>query len=142
MRLAVGVVVAMLAAVPGGTAARADTPERHVESALGVWRQTGRASWYGPGFNGRRAACGSIYDEMASTAAHLHFPCGTIVRVTNPRNGRSEIVTITDRGPYVRGRVIDLSRGTARRLGLETVGIGEVLLEVISGPVRMPRPAG
>jgi rare lipoprotein A len=129
MRLAAGVVV--LWAAVSATVAHADRPERHVESALGVWRQSGKASWYGPGFNGHRAACGSIYDEMASTAAHLHFPCGTVLRVTNPRNGRSEIVTITDRGPYVRGRVIDLSRGTARRLGLETAGLGEVLIEVL-----------
>jgi rare lipoprotein A len=118
-------------AAVSATAAHADQPERHVESALGVWRQGGTASWYGPGFAGHRTACGSIYDEWASTAAHLHFPCGTVLRITNPRNGRSEIVTITDRGPYVRGRVIDLSRGTARRLGLETAGLGEVLIEVL-----------
>jgi rare lipoprotein A len=110
--------------------ALADRPTRHVEEAMGVWRMEGVASYYGPGFNGRRAADGSIFDQMASTAASRTLPFGARVRVT-AQNGRSEIVTITDRGPYVRGRVIDLSLGTARRLGIERQGVAPVTLEVL-----------
>jgi rare lipoprotein A len=111
--------------------ASADRPARHVEEAMGVWRMEGAASFYGPGFNGRRAADGSVFDQMAPTAAHRSWPFGTRVRI-RARNGRSEIVTITDRGPFVRGRVIDLSLGTARRLGIERQGVAPVVLEVLS----------
>lgn len=112
--------------------ALADRPARHAEEALGVWRMEGSASYYCCGFHGRRAANGSRFDQMGSTAAHRTWPFGTRCRVINPRNGRSEVVTITDRGPYIRGRVIDLSLGTARRLGLEQQGVAPVILEVLS----------
>jgi rare lipoprotein A len=119
----------LLAALP----AYADIPKRQVETALGVWRQEAAGfSYYGPGFHGRRAANGSIYNQMAPTAAHKTLPFGTRVRVINPRTNRAEVVTITDRGPYIRGRVIDLSLGTARRLGLEQQGVGTVTLEILS----------
>lgn len=126
-------VAAGLCVLLGGAAlpARADVPARHVEAVLGLWRAQGVASFYGPRFNGRRMACGRIFDQMASTAASLTLPCGTVVRVVNPRNMRSEIVVISDRGPYIRGRIIDLSLGTARRLGLERQGVALVHLEVL-----------
>src|SRR4029450_8986234 len=85
-----------------------------------------RASYYGPGFNGRRAASGDIFRQHELTAAHRTLRFGTKVRVTNLRNGRNVVVTITDRGPYVRGRGLDLSLGAARARG--TTGAGGVLV--------------
>ena len=80
--------------------------------------QLGRASWYGPGFHGRRTASGERYDQNALTAAHRTLPLGSEVHVTNVTNGKSVRVRINDRGPFVRGRVIDLSRGAAKQLGI------------------------
>jgi rare lipoprotein A len=127
------VAVAALLLASFASSAFADRPARHVEEALGVWRMAGpsTASFYGPGgLHGRRTASGSLFDQMAPTAAHRTLPFGTRVRV-KAGNGRSEIVTITDRGPYIRGRVIDLSLGTARRLGIEQQGVAPVQLEVL-----------
>jgi rare lipoprotein A (peptidoglycan hydrolase) len=92
--------------------------------------QGGLASWYGPGFYGRRTASGTVYTGTALTAAHLSLPFGTLVRVTNLENGRT-VVVIDDRGPFVRGRVIDLSAAAARRLGMTRDGVVQVHLEVV-----------
>ena len=73
------------------------------------------ASWYGPGFHGRRTANGERFNQWAMTAAHRHLPFGTLVRVTH--KGRSVTVRINDRGPFIRGRHLDLSKGAARRIG-------------------------
>ena len=78
---------------------------------------SGLASWYGPGFQGRRTANGEKFNTHALTAAHKTLPFGTWVRVVNKRNGRSVVVRINDRGPYVRGRIIDLSHAAARAIG-------------------------
>jgi rare lipoprotein A len=91
----------------------------------------GVASWYGGAFHGRRAADGSRFDSQSFTAAHKSLPFGTLVKVTNLRNGKECIVKITDRGPYAAGRVIDLSRGAAREMGMISSGISKVKLEVI-----------
>jgi len=93
--------------------------------------QVGTASWYGPGFHGRRTSSGERFDMNAATAAHRTLPLGTRVRVTNLRNGRSAIVRINDRGPFVRGRIIDVSRGVARRLGFHRSGTVPVKIEVL-----------
>jgi rare lipoprotein A len=90
------------------------------------FKQTGRASWYGKYFNGRRTANGERYDMQALTAAHKTLPLASYVRVTNMANQKSVIVRINDRGPYVRGRVIDLSYAAARALGLHRLGLGRV----------------
>ncbi|MBY0251275.1 MAG: septal ring lytic transglycosylase RlpA family protein [Methylobacterium organophilum] len=87
------------------------------------------ASWYGPGFHGRRAADGSRFDQDALTAAHKTLPFGTRVRVTCAATGRSVVVRITDRGPFIAGRAIDLSRGAAQAIGL--TGIGRVHLAIL-----------
>jgi len=79
--------------------------------------ETGRASWYGELHHGRPTANGERFDMNALTAAHRTLPFGTNVRVTNNKNGRSVIVTINDRGPFVRGRIIDVSPAAARVLG-------------------------
>ena len=91
----------------------------------------GRASWYGPGFHGRRTANGEIFNSNAMTAAHRSLPFGTRVRVTNVRNGRSVIVRINDRGPFIGGRIIDVSAGAARRLNMISSGVAPVRLEIL-----------
>jgi len=88
--------------------------------------KSGIASWYGTDFHGRRTANGEIYDMNALTAAHPTLPLPSYVTVTNLANGRTLLVRVNDRGPYARGRIIDLSRQTARLLGLERAGVGRV----------------
>ena len=83
--------------------------------------QSGRASWYGPGFHGRRTASGETFNTNALTAAHRTLPFGTKVRVVNKHTGKSVIVRINDRGPYAHGRVIDLSKASAQAIGLSGV---------------------
>ena len=95
---------------------------------------TVRASYYGPGFNGRRTASGRIFRQGDLTAAHRSLRFGTKVRVTNLRNGRDVVVTITDRGPYVRGRSLDLSVGAARAIGATGSGVVSVRLDPMCGP--------
>ena len=90
---------------------------------------TTRASYYGPGFHGRRTASGRVFDQSDLTAAHRSWQFGTKVRVTNLRNGRNVVVTITDRGPYVRGRGLDLSVGAARVIGATGAGVVSVRLD-------------
>lgn len=86
--------------------------------AGGVGVQRGGASWYGPGFHGRKTASGERFNTHAMTAAHRTLPFGTKVRVVNERNGRSVVVRINDRGPFHRGRVIDLAKAPALALGI------------------------
>lgn len=87
----------------------------------------GRASWYGPGFHGNLTANGEVYDQWAMTAAHKTLPFGTQLRVTNVANGRSVVVRINDRGPFIPGREIDLSRAAADALGF--AGVATVRIE-------------
>ncbi|SHK25875.1 protein of unknown function [Anaerobranca californiensis DSM 14826] len=91
----------------------------------------GVASWYGDKFHGRRTANGEIYDKNKLTAAHRTLPFGTLVEVTFLRTGKSVVVRINDRGPFVDGRVIDLSEAAAREIGLRPYGIGDVRVRVI-----------
>jgi rare lipoprotein A len=99
--------------------------------------QTGIASWYGPGFQGKPTASGTIYDQNDLTAAHQTLPLGTRVMVTNLNNGNATEVTITDRGPFAKGRIIDLSYGAGRSLGMIGPGTIPVRLEVIESPYRI-----
>ncbi len=91
----------------------------------------GIASFYGRGFAGRPTATGEIFNPEAMTAAHRSLPFGTRVRVTNTRNGRSVVVRINDRGPFIRGRIIDVSTGAARNLGMINSGLAPVTIEVL-----------
>ena len=94
--------------------------------------QTGKASWYSIGTNsGSRTASGERLQNGGATAAHKTLPLGTLVRVTNESNGKSEVVTITDRGPYVKGRIIDVTIGIAERLGFAHRGVAAVRVEVL-----------
>lgn len=100
--------------------------------------EVGLASWYGPPYAGRRGADGTVYDQNAMTAAHLTLALGTVVRVTNLVNGQSAVVRITDRGPFVRGRVIDLSLAAAKATGVYRAGVVRVRVEAFNAPP--PRP--
>jgi peptidoglycan lytic transglycosylase len=104
--------------------------------------QKGIASWYGPGFDGRETANGEMYDQDAMTAAHPSLPFGTRVRVTRLATGRSVVVRINDRGPYVEHRVIDLSRAAGAALGLMRPGIAPVRLEIVGRGPRRSMPPG
>jgi len=88
--------------------------------------QVGIASWYGPGFHGSRTASGEIYNMYKLTAAHKTLPLGTYVKVINLENGRSVIVKINDRGPFVEGRIIDLSYAAAKKIGMLRKGTAKV----------------
>ncbi len=94
----------------------------------------GYASWYGEPHHGRPTASGEVYDMHRMTAAHRTLPLGTMVKVINLENQREVVVKINDRGPFVAGRIIDLSFEAARRLGLHIKGLGLVRLEVLSQP--------
>lgn len=99
--------------------------------------QTGFASWYGPGFHGKLTASGRTYDQHDLTAAHRTLPLGTRVRVTNLGNGKSIEVTIIDRGPFAKDRIIDLSHTAAQELGIIEKGTARVRVEVLDGPVKV-----
>ncbi len=91
----------------------------------------GTASWYGQPYHGRKTASGQIYNMNAATAAHPTLPLGTQVRVTNLANHRSIVLTVNDRGPFAKGRIIDVSRRAAQRLGFRRAGTARVRVEVI-----------
>jgi rare lipoprotein A len=90
--------------------------------------QRGTASWYGPGFHGRRTASGERFNSYDMTAAHRFLPFGTKLRVVNETNGRSVVVRVNDRGPFAHRRIIDLAKGPAQELGLTSSGTGYVSL--------------
>ena len=90
------------------------------------------ASWYGPRFHGRKTANGETFDQQAFTAAHKKFRFGTLLRLTNPNNERSIIVRINDRGPYIRGRELDLSKAAANELGIIERGVAKLNIEQIT----------
>jgi peptidoglycan lytic transglycosylase len=100
--------------------------------------EVGTASWYGPGFEGRQTASGERFDQRALSAASCTLPLGSRARVTNLANGRSVVVRVNDRGPYVRGRVLDVSSGAARRLGFVQRGTTRVRIEALAGPGPTP----
>ena len=105
---------------------------------LQVWECV--SSWYGEDFDGLTTANGEIYDMFALTAASKTLPLGSLVRVVNLRNHRSEIVRINDRGPYVEGRGLDVSYAVARRLGFEQRGLDRVRIELLEVPSRPVTP--
>lgn len=101
---------------------------------LAVWDCI--SSWYGEDFDGQPTATGETYDMYAATAAHPTLPLGSIVRVVNTKNHRSEVVRINDRGPYVPGRELDVSYAVARTLGFDQHGLAKVRLELLEVPSR------
>lgn len=139
-------ILAAMAAVPIGCAAIADikTPAqadsgRGEPAAHAAKPHRGQASYYGPQFAGRQMANGERFDPRSNSAAHRTLPFGTVAQVTNLRNGRTETVVIEDRGPYVRGRVIDVSPSTAARLGMREEGVVPVQVVPVEVPDRDQR---
>jgi len=106
------------------------TPKKFVQK-YGDFMQTGFASWYGGKFHGRSSADGSVFNKNKFTAAHKSLPFGTVVQVTNIYNGKKCIVKITDRGPFVKGRIIDLSKVAANEIGMLSSGVSKVKVEVL-----------
>jgi len=96
--------------------------------------ETGLASWYGGPYHNRRGSNGEIYNMHAMTAAHRTLPLGSIVRVTNVKTGSSAMVRITDRGPFIEGRVLDLSQAAAKKIDLLQAGVAMVRIEVLRTP--------
>ena len=95
--------------------------------------QTGTASWYGRQFHGRKTASGETFDMNAMTAAHRSLPLNCYIRVTNRNNGKSVVVKVNDRGPFHGNRVVDLSYGAAKKLGITNAGVGNVSIERVAG---------
>jgi len=91
-----------------------------------------RASWYGPKFHGKTTANGEQFDQMAFTAAHKKLKFGTLLRITNPKNDKSVVVRINDRGPYITGRQLDLSKAAAQELGMIKKGVVKLKVEEIT----------
>lgn len=107
------------------------TRSASVADVVSAWAQSGRVSWYGPGFHGRRTASGEVFDTNEMTMAHRSLPLGSKVRVTNLANGRSVVLRVNDRGPYVRGRIADLSHAAAARLDFVDNGIARARIELL-----------
>jgi peptidoglycan lytic transglycosylase len=129
--LLLGVTLVALALIVGGCSSQNFSPAPAAnyyapspENFRGTHTEV--ASWYGPGFAGRPTSTGEIYNPEGLTAASKTLPLGSHVRVTNPDTGRSVVVRINDRGPYVRGRSLDLSHGAAKEIGLTGKGVGRV----------------
>ena len=122
------------ATTPAGT--NAEKPPTPPLEAHGrpVSSEVGLASWYGPPYTNRKAADGSVYDQNAMTAAHRTLPMGSLVRVTNLTNNQSVLVRITDRGPFVDGRIIDLSLAAAKAVDLYRPGTAKVRVEAFAPP--------
>ncbi len=116
--------------------ADADSPEdlAYVNAHRPIWTQTGTASWYGPPYDRHRGANGEIFDQNHLSAAHRELPLGSLLRVTNPRTGQSSVMRVTDRGPFVPGRVLDLSLASAKAIGVWAPGTATVQIEVFSAP--------
>src|SRR6266536_4017415 len=124
---------------PAPVPAPAETPteDEKIEVRSGakpIFEETGMASWYGAPYHNRRGSNGEVYNMHAMTAAHRTLPLGSIVRVTNVKTGHSAVVRITDRGPFVEGRIIDLSKAAAQKIGLVQKGTAPVRLEVLKTP--------
>ena len=119
---------------PAAPSTGAEAPQQKSEPRVKQPSRTqiGKASWYGPRFHGRPTASGEIFDEELLTAASRTLPLGSKARVTNLENDKSVEVTINDRGPYVGGRIIDLSRAAARVLDMIKAGIANVRVELLS----------
>jgi rare lipoprotein A len=106
-------------------------------NAKPIFEEVGTASWYGAPYHNRRGSNGEVYDMNAMTAAHLTLPLGSIARITNVKTKSSAIVRITDRGPFVPGRIVDLSLAAAKALDVYVPGTAHVRLEVLSSPAPL-----
>jgi rare lipoprotein A len=118
-----------------GSSGRLLKPELSIpDGAKPLYVETGIASWYGPPYHNRRGSNGEVYDMHGLTAAHRTLPLNSIARVTNLQTGQTAVVRITDRGPFVEGRMLDLSLAAAKQLDVWRPGLAKVKLEVFSAP--------
>ncbi|HEY6447335.1 MAG TPA: septal ring lytic transglycosylase RlpA family protein [Acidobacteriaceae bacterium] len=108
--------------------------DEYVATHAPIYTQTGMASWYGPPYHNRTGANGTVYNEHHLSAAHRTLPMGSLIRVTNVRTGQSAVMRVTDRGPFVQGRVLDLSLAAAKATGVWGPGVAEVRIDVYSAP--------
>ncbi len=114
-------------------------PRSTKETSKYQHKEFGKASWYGPGFQGKRTASGEIFDQDKLTAGSRNLPLGTVVEVTNLKNRKKVEVKINDRGPWVKGRTIDLSHAAAKNLGMEKTGVAPVKIKVKFKPALHKR---
>jgi len=122
---------------PAKSAEESETALHIPADAKPILVETGLASWYGPPYHNRRGSNGEVYNMHALTAAHRTLPLGSIVRVTNEKTGHSALVRITDRGPFVEGRILDLSLAAAKKVDVWRAGVTPVRLEVLYAPVPL-----
>jgi rare lipoprotein A len=124
--------------LPGSVGTGADLAEPSISAnARPLATETGLASWYGPPYHNRVGSNGEVYNMHAMTAAHRTLPLGAIVRVTNLKTGHTALVRITDRGPFIPGRILDLSLAAARKLDVYLPGVAEVKVEVMQTPAPL-----
>src|SRR5882762_11639707 len=128
-------------AKPAPTTSAHNKPEVRKQAGKLSPYQVGTASWYGEYFDGKPTASGETYDMYDMTAAHRTLPLGSYLRVTNLRNGRAVIVRVNDRGPYVDGRIVDLSYGAAEALQFKEKGLQRVRLDVVRPGAIKSRPS-
>jgi len=119
---------------PGPATADSTADADFVATHRPIYSETGMASWYGPPYHNHRGANGQIYDQNALSAAHRTLPMGSLIRVTNLRTGQSAVMRVTDRGPFVQDRVIDLSVASAKAVGVWRPGTAEVRIDVYAAP--------
>ena len=124
--------------LPGRESNDTDLAEPTIPAdAVPLATEVGRASWYGPPYHNRVGSNGEVYNMHAMTAAHRTLPLGSIVRVTNLKTGHMALVRITDRGPFIPGRVLDLSLAAARKVDVYVPGVAEVKVEVMQAPAPL-----
>lgn len=123
--------------VAGKPTAATTVDEAYVAAHAPIYSETGVASWYGPPYHNRVGADGTIYNEHHLSAAHRTLPLGSLIRVTNVRTGQSAVMRVTDRGPFVAGRILDLSLAAAKAVGVYAPGTAEVRVDVYSTPKPM-----
>ena len=126
-------VVLVFAFFSTGCSSDSKSDDSGVFAPVGAF-QTGIASWYGAEYQGRPTASGELFDRNGMTAAHKELPFQTWVEVTNLENGRQATVRINDRGPFVEGRIIDVSERAADELGMKTAGTAQVSLKIVNAP--------
>ena len=118
----------------GSTVADTAADLRFIQTHQPIWTETGLASWYGPPYDRHRGANGEIYDQNMLSAADRVLPLDTLVRVTNLHTGQTAIMRVTDRGPFVPGRVLDLSKASAKAVGVYLPGTAQVRIEAFYAP--------
>ncbi|ACO32281.1 rare lipoprotein A family protein [Acidobacterium capsulatum ATCC 51196] len=117
---------------------RAERADWHyVQTHRPLYYQIGMASWYGPQYNHHRAADGQVYDQDSISAAHRTLPLGSIIKVTNMSTGQTSVMRVTDRGPFVPGRILDLSEAAAKQVGIWREGVGKVRIDVYYTPASV-----